>query len=458
MRERLGLCHAVQRVQLVNNALIIYSTMVKKESGKEPVPVIPELLAPAGTMEKLVTAVHYGADAVYLGGREFSLRAKAGNFSAEAMAEAVRYAHAHGVKVYVTINILAHNQDMAGLDSYLLELAGIGVDALIIADPGILLRARQLVPTLPVHLSTQANVTNYGAASFWFGQGVARLNLARELSLAEIVRIRQEAPGELEVFVHGALCISYSGRCMLSNYLTGRDANQGNCAHPCRYSYALVEEKRPGQYFPVEEDERGTYIFNSKDLCLLERLPELVAAGVNSLKIEGRMKSIFYVGGVVRVYRAALDYLATLPAEAWQHLQEIVLPPVFAEEIALTGTRGGTENFITQRPGSDEMIYHAPRETQQALPVAVIREEGNPPLVEIRNVLTIGEEIEYMLPGIALNRMKVLAMEDEKGLALERANPGNLVRLVTQPPLVDGVCNGMLRRRGTPATVSLSPE
>ncbi len=420
--------------------------MEKKESGNGAVPPMPELLAPAGTFEKLVTAVHYGADAVYLGGREFSLRAKAGNFNPEAMAEAVSHAHERGVKVYATINILAHNQDLAGLDHYLLSLPRIGVDALIIADPGILMRARTVVPQLPVHLSTQANVTNYAAAAFWLSQGVSRLNLARELSLVEIGEIRKKVRGELEIFVHGALCISYSGRCMLSNYMTGRDANQGTCAHPCRYSYALTEEKRPGQYFPVEEDERGTYIFNSKDLCLLERLPELVAAGADSLKIEGRMKSIFYVGGVVRIYRAALDFLAALPAEAWRDPAAIVLPEIFRREIAKTGTRGSSENFIDQRPGSGEMIYHASREVQTVHPVAVIREEGERPLVEARNVLQTGDAIEYMLPGIEVMELKVVAMCNEKGEELSRANPGNRVFLTTEPLLSCGTRNGILRR------------
>ncbi len=421
--------------------------MNKKESGNGPVPALPELLAPAGTFEKLVTAIHYGADAVYLGGRQFSLRAKAGNFSPEAMADAVSYAHARRVKVYVTINILAHNQDLAGLDLYLLSLRKIGIDGLIIADPGILTRARALTPEIPVHLSTQANVTNYGAAAFWLGQGCSRLNLARELSLPEISEIRRHVCGELEIFVHGALCISYSGRCMLSNYMTGRDANQGNCAHPCRYSYALTEEKRPGQYFPVEEDERGTYIFNSKDLCLLERLPELVAAGVNSLKIEGRMKSIFYVGGVVRIYRAALDFLATLPADAWREPAAISLPSIFRQEIAKTGTRGTTENFIDQRPGSGEMVYHTSREEQTVHPVAVIREEGEHPLVEIRNVMESGDIIEYMLPGIETISLTVVTMRDEKGVVTQRANPGNRVFLTTAPLLSNGTKNSILRRQ-----------
>ena len=420
--------------------------MKEKESVKGQVPAIPELLAPTGNYEKLVTAVHYGADAVYLGGKQFSLRAKAGNFAPESMRQAVNYSHAHGVKVYVTVNILAHNADLQGLDAYLLELRDIGADALIISDPGILLRARTVVPELPIHLSTQANVTNHLAAAFWLAQGAVRLNLARELSLTEIREIRREVGGELEVFVHGALCISYSGRCMLSNYMTDRDANQGNCAHPCRYSYALIEEKRPGQYYPVEEDERGTYIFNSKDLCLLDVLPELVAAGVDSLKIEGRMKSIFYVGGVVRVYRAALDFLKELPVEAWRQPEQIKLPEILMGELLKTGTRGATENFIRERPGAGEMLYDTPRAEQFCEPIAVIRNAGERPLVEVRNTLLAGELAEYMGRGMELIPLRITAMHNERFEAISRANPGERVVLTTEPSLIQGEVNDILRR------------
>lgn len=421
--------------------------MNKNESGNGRSPLLPELLAPAGTYEKLVTAVHYGADALYLAGKRFGLREKAGNFTDEALREGVIYAHEHGVKVYVTVNIFAHNRDLEGLDEYLQTLRMLGVDGLIVADPGILSTARTVVPELPIHLSTQANVTNGLAADFWLRQGAVRLNLARELSLSEIRQIRAQTAAELEVFVHGALCISYSGRCMLSNYMTGRDANRGHCAHPCRFSYALVEEKRPGEYFPVEEDERGTYIFNSKDLCLLEMLPQLVAAGVNSLKIEGRMKSIFYVGGVVRVYRAALDYLKGLPDEAWDDSAAIRLPHEFMEEIRRTGTRGTTENFITERPGSSEMIYLSSRATQSYEPVAVILVPGGSPLVELRNQVLVGEEVEYMDRGIGVQPLTITALQDSEGNFLDKANPGNRVILVTEPEISQGEANGILRRK-----------
>ncbi len=420
--------------------------MKKKERNKAQIPVIPELLAPAGNYEKMVTAIHYGADAVYMGGKQFSLRAKAGNFSNQAMIDAVQYAHAHGVKVYVTINILAHNRDFAGLDSYLVSLRKAQVDGLIISDPGILMRAKEVVPAIPIHLSTQANVTNAESAAFWFSQGVERLNLARELSLQEFQEVRAKVKGALEVFVHGAICISYSGRCMLSNYMTGRDANQGACAHPCRYKYRLSEEKRPGEYFPVDEDERGTYIFNSKDLCLLQGIPELVASGADSLKIEGRMKSIFYVGGVTRIYRAALDYLQDLPHKAWENPEKIRLPEILFAEIAKTGTRGSSENFFRQAPTASEMIYSTTRVAMEVEPVAVIRKEGEIPLVEARNVLETGDAIEYMLPGATCVQLVVEKMETEKGEEVTRANPGNRVLLHTTPPLAMGKVNGILRR------------
>ncbi len=394
---------------------------------------IPELLAPAGNYEKLITAIHYGADAVYLAGREFGLRAKAGNFSDEGIAEGVKYAHKKGVQVFVTVNIFAHNRDFAALPAYLKHLQKCGVDAVIVADPGVLRCLQQETPTLPVHLSTQANVTNGESAQFWLSQGAGRLNLAREISLSEIAEIRSatQGLGELEVFVHGALCISYSGRCLLSNYFTGRDANRGACAHPCRFRYALVEEKREGEYFPIDEDERGTYIFNSKDLCLLEKLPLLVAAGVDSLKIEGRMKSIFYVGGVVRVYRAALDYLAGLSASAWQRPEDIVLPEYLFDEIARLGTRGMTENFFSQKPASSEMIYHSSRLEQSWEPVAVVREassmESGRILVDVRNTVFAGEELEYMGKDFSEKRQffRLSALFSEGGEKVDKGNPGN---------------------------------
>lgn len=407
--------------------------------------MIPELLAPAGSYEKLVTAIHYGADAVYLGGKEFSLRARAGNFDRTGLTEAVAYAHAREVKVYVTVNIFAHNCDLEGLEEHLLFLRKIGVDGLIIADPGILIVARETIPEVPVHLSTQANVTNAASARFWETQGVNRLNLARELSLEEIRGIRSATDVDIELFVHGALCISYSGRCMLSNYFTGRDANHGDCAHPCRYSYQLVEEKRPGQYFPVEEDERGTYIFNSQDLCLLKRLPELIAAGANSLKIEGRMKAIGYVGGVVRVYRAALDWIEE-QVQNGATLEELALPEYFNEEIRKLGTRGWTENFFDSPPGEEDMLYDRMRVEQEWVPAGIVR-QAEPLLIETRNVLKTGDSIEYMGRNLATTRCTVAGIVLEDGSVIERANPGNRVIIHTEPEIFKPEINCILRKK-----------
>ncbi len=419
---------------------------VKKSTAQE----LPELLAPAGSFEKLVTAIHYGADAVYLSGKKYGLRAKAVNFDEEGIRRAVNYAHGCRVRVYVTVNIIAHNDDFTGLENYLLMLQEAGVDAIIVSDPGIIQMAAAVVPDLPIHLSTQANVTNRHSAQFWISQGISRLNLARELSLKEIRSIRSGVAAELEVFTHGALCISYSGRCMLSNYMTGRDANQGSCAHPCRYSYALMEEKRPGEFFPVYEDERGTYIFNSKDLCLLECLPQLVAAGVNSLKIEGRMKSIFYVGGVVRIYRAALDYLNSLDRDDWKNPEQIKIPTHFIEEIEKTGTRGMSSNFAVEKPGPEDMLYNSSRVDQSYEPVAVVRETTNDPkeiIVEIRNVLHTAEQIEYMHPSIELDATIVVSMRNQKGINIERANPGDRIFMSLADSIPGIQTNSIFRRK-----------
>ena len=410
-------------------------------------PALPELLAPAGNLEKLKTAAYYGADAVYLGGKNLSLRQKAGNFSLAEMEAARDFLRPRGVKLYVTVNIFAHNNDFLGFDDYLRQLDSLGIDAVIVADPGIFTRIRHLLPKMPIHLSTQANITNLDAAKFWFDLGIRRLNLARELSFAEIQAIRAGVAGQLEVFAHGALCISYSGRCLLSHYMTGRDANRGECAHPCRYRYALVEEKRPGQYFPVEEDERGGYIFNAKDLCLMPRLPLLVAAGVDALKIEGRTKSVYYAGSVTRVYRAALDYLATLPTEAWAEPEHIALPEEFMAEIWRTGTRGASENFFAGHPGPEEMLYDTTRAPQQYEPVALVRRAGQEPLIEAKNRLVIGDEIEYLPPGLSVIPARVTALMNEAGDSLAVLNPSQTARLRTQPLLSETMEYGLFRRR-----------
>ncbi len=408
---------------------------------------IPELLAPAGNFEKLKTAVYYGADAVYLGGKNYSLRAHATNFSDADFTEAIEYAHSHGVKVYVTINILAHNDDFNNLPAYLSFLEKVRVDGLIISDPGVLMAAKKFAPAIPIHLSTQANVTNTESARFWAQQGVRRINVARELTLSEIMAIKTATDAEIEVFVHGALCISYSGRCMLSLYLTGRDANKGDCAHPCRYFYRLEEEKRPGQFFPVEEDGRGSYIFNSKDLCLLGRLPDLINAGADSLKIEGRMKSVYYVGATVRLYRAALDYLAGGAGKRGESLPSS-LPPEFFEELAKIGSRGYTENFIDGPPGVKDMLYESPRVRLDYAPVGIIREVSQSPIIEIRNPLKKGEQIEYLgLHNLNSTLYSVVEIFDQDGNALEQANPNSLVSLTTVPAVEGWEKHALLRKK-----------
>jgi putative protease len=415
---------------------------------------VPELLAPAGSFEKMVAAIHYGADAVYCGGKKYSLRAHASNFSDKQLAEGVAYAHERGVKLYVTVNIFAHKEDLQGLEKYLRFLKDIQVDGIIISDPGIFSLAKEIIPEVPIHLSTQANVTNPANALFWESQGAARLNVARELSLTEIAEIRQTLDKNtlVEVFVHGALCISYSGRCLLSYYFTGRDANRGECAHPCRYKYVLQEEKREGQYFPVEEDEHGTYIFNSKDLCLLSKLPQLINYGVDSLKIEGRMKSIYYVGAVVRVYRAAIDYISKNMAESRASM--LRLPPVYMDELMKVGTRGYTENFIYGPPGAEDMLYDRSRTDQEYVPVGVVQGFGNKSQneswmeVEMRNPLKKGETVEYLCRDINVVVFEVIELLDQDGSPLEQANPGNIVK-IKYDPVIDHAweINGLLRKK-----------
>ena len=313
----------------------------------------PELLIPAGSLEVLKTAVYYGADAVYVGGEAFSLRAKAKNFSMEELAEGIRFAHKHGVKVYVTANILAHNQDLEEAAAYFSELKKVKPDAVLVSDPGLFMVAREVIPEIPLHISTQANNVNYGTFLFWKSLGATRVVTGRELSLEEIRTIRSKIPEDMEIesFVHGAMCISYSGRCLLSNYLTGRDANQGACTHPCRWKYTLMEEKRPGEYFPVVESERGTFIFNSKDLCMIDHIPDLVDAGIDSFKIEGRMKAALYVAVVARTYRRAIDDYFTDPALYEKNLDW------YRSEIEKCTMRPFTTGFFYGKPDAQAQIY-----------------------------------------------------------------------------------------------------
>ncbi|HEX3033063.1 MAG TPA: U32 family peptidase, partial [Bacillota bacterium] len=378
---------------------------------------LPELLAPAGDLEKLKVAVAYGADAVYLGGREFGLRAFAGNFSLEEIKEGVAYAHGKGARVYVTLNIFPHNQDLVGLPEYVKSLEAIGVDAVIVSDPGVFAIVRQTSPQLPIHLSTQANTTNWAAAQFWLDQGVERIILARELSLTEIREIKDRTAGELEVFAHGAMCISYSGRCLLSNYMAGRDSNRGQCAQACRWSYGLVEEKRPGQYFPIEEDDRGTYVFNSQDLCLIEHLPQLLATGVSSLKIEGRMKSVHYVATVIRVYRAALDAYGRDQAG-------YEFNPEWLEDIAKVSHREYTTGFFLDKAEEKKENYLSSAYVRNCDFIGLFRSYDpvtGIALVEQRNRFSRGEQVEIVGPGGHCFTQTLGELKDAEGQPIEVA-------------------------------------
>lgn len=354
----------------------------------------PELLVPASSLEVLKVAVIFGADAVYIGGEVFGLRAKAKNFSMEDMKEGVEFAHEHGVKVYVTANILAHNQDLEGVRAYFAELKEIGPDALIISDPGVYRIAMEVCPEIERHISTQANNTNYGTYQFWYEQGAKRVVTARELSLAEIKEIREHIPEEMEIetFIHGAMCISYSGRCLLSNYFTGRDANQGACTHPCRWKYAVVEESRPGEYLPVYENERGTYIFNSKDLCMIEHIPEMIDAGIDSFKIEGRMKTALYVATVARTYRKAIDDYMESP-ELYRSNMEY-----YKSEIAKCTYRQFTTGFYFGKTDQDSQIYDNNTYIKNCTYIGNVQEVTEDGLVafEQKNKFSVGEEIECM--------------------------------------------------------------
>ncbi|WP_449240699.1 peptidase U32 family protein [Desulfoscipio gibsoniae] len=378
--------------------------------------VKPEILAPAGSPEKLKYAIAYGADAVYLGGTGFGLRAAAANFDLPSMARAVEYAHRHGVRVYVTLNIFAHHRDIDALPPYIKELARLGVDAVIVSDLGVLSLVRELAPALKVHISTQANTTNWRTARLWETLGAGRIVLARELSLEEIGTMRDHVGVELEVFVHGAMCVSYSGRCLLSNYMTGRGANQGDCAQSCRWKYRLVEEKRPGEYFPFMEDDRGTYILSSRDLCLLEHLPGLVKAGVTSFKIEGRVKSIHYAAAITRVYRQALDAY-------WSDPENYSVRSEWLEEISKVSNREYTTGFITGlRPGETPPAYSIYRRPYTFVGVVLgYDRQRSMLLVEQRNRFARGETLEVLTPGRESFNLEVTEITDAEGNHLEAA-------------------------------------
>lgn len=379
----------------------------------------PELLIPASSLEVLKIAVIYGADAVYIGGEAFGLRAKAKNFSMEEIREGIAFAHAHDVKVYITANILAHNGDLDGVREYFAELREIKPDALIISDPGVYMIAKEVCPEIERHISTQANNTNYGTYRFWYEQGAKRVVSARELSLAEIKEIRANIPNDLEIetFIHGAMCISYSGRCLLSNYFTGRDANQGACTHPCRWKYAVVEEKRPGEYLPVYENERGTYIFNSKDLCMIEHIPELMESGIDSFKIEGRMKTALYVATVARTYRRAIDDYKQSPELYREHMAW------YQEQISNCTYRQFTTGFFFGKPSDEAQIYDNNTYVKEYTYLGIVGEQNEEGLyrIEQRNKFSVGESIEVMKPDGANITVTVQRIVDEEGNDMESA-------------------------------------
>ncbi|MCR4608341.1 MAG: U32 family peptidase C-terminal domain-containing protein [Eubacterium sp.] len=400
-----------------------------------------ELLLPAGGLDTLVTAVQYGADAVYIGGQRFGLRAKADNFSLEDMKQGIKYAHENGVKVYLTVNIFAHNDDIKAVGTYFDEIRDIGLDAVLISDPGLFMLAKEHMPEMELHVSTQANNTNYETFKFWYKMGAKRVVCARELSLKEIAEIRQNIPEDLEIeaFMHGAMCISYSGRCLLSSYLAGRDANRGLCTHPCRWKYAVVErsngqliennnekqdvefavveENRPGEYMPIEEDERGTYIFNSKDLCMIEHIPEMIEAGIYSFKIEGRMKTKLYVASTARTYREAIDdYLES---------EELYRSKIehYKEEIAACTFRQFTTGFYFGKPDQDTQIYDSNTYIRNYIYLGAIEEicpDGRVVVFQ-KNKFLVGDEIEIMDFRKGDIAAKVVKIEDENGREMESA-------------------------------------
>ncbi len=378
-----------------------------------------ELLIPASSLEVLKIAVIYGADAVYIGGEAFGLRAKAKNFTLEEMKEGIEFAHAHDCKVYVTANILAHNYDLDGARQYFKELKQIGPDALIISDPGMFTIAKEELPDIDIHISTQANNTNYMTYQFWWKQGAKRVVSARELSLNEIKQIREHIPDEMEIetFMHGAMCISYSGRCLLSSFMAGRDANRGACTHPCRWKYSIVEESRPGEYMPVYENERGTYIFNSKDLCMIEHIPEMLNAGIDSFKIEGRMKTALYVATVARTYRLAID----------EFIQDENLYkkriPFYKSEISKCTYRQYTTGFFFGKPDENTQIYDTNTYIKEYTYLGIVGEQNAQGLyhIEQRNKFSVGEIIEVMRPNGDNILVTVKRITDERGVDMESA-------------------------------------
>lgn len=390
----------------------------------------PELLMPAGNLEILKAAVMFGADAVYIGGDMYGLRAKAHNFSPNEMSEGIEFAHSYGKKVYVTANITAHNNDLLGVREYFKELSVIKPDALIISDPGVFMAAKEICPDIDVHISTQSNNVNYDTFRFWHMQGATRVVTARELSVEEIAEIRKNIPDDLEIetFIHGAMCISYSGRCLLSNYFTGRDANLGACTHPCRWKYYIMEEKRPGEYLPVEENERGTYIFNSKDLCMIEHIPDLCEAGIDSFKIEGRMKTALYVANVARIYRMAID---DYYKDASLYEEKI---PYYKAELEKGTYRQFTTGFFYGKPTHETQIYDSNTYVKNYTYLGMIKSVNDEGLYgfEQKNKFSVGDEIEVMRCDGTVHNVTVRRMTDDAGNEIESCpHPGQMIYIDT---------------------------
>lgn len=396
-----------------------------------------ELLAPAGDLEKLKIAIDYGADAVYFGGEMFSLRAGAGNLTVEEIREGVEYAHSKGKKAYLTINIFAHNEDIKPFEEYLNKIKNLAIDAFIVSDPGIILLLKEAIPHAELHLSTQANMTNYKTAEFWYNQGIRRIILAREMTFTEIKQLRDVMPDDMDIeaFVQGAMCISYSGRCLLSNFMTERDANRGQCSHPCRWKYSLVEEQRPGEYFPIEEDDRGTYILNSRDLCMIDHIPELIEAGIMSAKIEGRMKSIFYVATIVSAYRKAIDAYYENP-EDYKFNEE------YLKELKKVSHREFTTGFYFDKPTNKDQNYQTSAYTREYSFVGLVKDYDPATglaLVEQRNKITIGEEIEIFGPHMNYFSQILEIMLNDKGEPVESApHPQQLLQIKMSQPVKAG--------------------
>lgn len=398
----------------------------------------PELLAPAGNFEKLEIAVHYGADAVYLAGQDFSLRNFSGNFSDQELFKAVEFAHKFNVKVYVACNIYSRNHEQSSLAAFLDKIGETGTDAVIIADPGIILIAKRIIPEMDIHLSTQANTTNLSSVQFWEKRGIKRVNLARELPLEEIKEITSHSSMEIETFIHGAMCISYSGRCLLSSALSGRDSNRGLCSHPCRWKYSVVEEQRPGNYHPLMEDKRGSYIFNSKDLCMIEHIPELVQAGITSLKIEGRMKGISYLASVVKTYRQAIDSYMLDP-------DSFSVKPQWKHELSQVYHRDYSTGFYFNKPEQIMPDYQNRRtgEIHSFIGRIIKHQKTDEITVDIKNKISINDLIEILPPSGPVEKTRIVEIFDKKRNSIEHAQPNTHSTLK-----VRGLCNstGIVRK------------